>query len=88
MVSMKPKGFLSKGVNLVLEAISVWLAERHISVSVNTGVPFRVYCYFLNLYIYIYIYKIKIKKEKKEAHCCSCTILFVFENKVGQFIFT
>ena len=60
MVSMKPKGLLSKGVNLVSEAVSVWLAERHISVSVNTGVPFRVYCYFLNLYIYIYKIKIKV----------------------------
>ena len=28
------------------------------------------------------------KGKKKEAHYCSCTILFVFENKVGQFIFT
>ena len=28
------------------------------------------------------------KGRKKEAHYCSCTILFVFENKVGQFIFT
>ena len=61
MVSMKPKGLLSKGVNLVSEAVSVWLAERHISVSVNTGVPFWVYCYFLNLYIY----KIKIKVYHK-----------------------
>ena len=36
-------------------------------------------------YIYIYIYK---RKEGKWSTLCSCTILFVFENKVGQFIFT
>ena len=28
------------------------------------------------------------KGKKKEAHYCSRTILFVFENKVSQFIFT
>ena len=27
-------------------------------------------------------------KEGKGSTWCSCTILFVFENKVGQFIFT
>ena len=30
------------------------------------------------VYIYIYIYK-----GKKGSSLCSCTILFVFENKVG-----
>ena len=28
------------------------------------------------------------ERKEKEAHCCSCTIFFVFKNKVGQFIFT
>ena len=40
-----------------------------------------------------FLFNIKKKKKgkkgkKKEAHYCSCTILFVFKNKVGQFIFT
>ena len=36
-------------------------------------------------FFYIYIYK---GKEGKGSTLCSCTILFVFKNKVGQFIFT
>ena len=28
------------------------------------------------------------QRKSNEAHYCSCTILFVFENKVDQFIFT
>ena len=43
-----------KGVNFLLEAISVWLGNRNISIPVDTSVPFRVYHYFL-IYIYIYI---------------------------------
>ena len=38
---------IGKGANLVLEAVSVWSVERYISVSVNTGVPFRVNRYFI-----------------------------------------
>ena len=35
-----------------------WFGQRYdiFRISVNTSVPFRVYCYFLYLYIYIYIY--------------------------------
>ena len=44
----------SKGVNTVTEAVPVCPAVRYIS---DTGVPFRVYRYFIYLiYIYIYIY--------------------------------
>ena len=41
---------------------------------------------------YFYLYKIKKEKKKKGkgkgSKLCFCTIFFVFENKVGQFIFT
>ena len=40
---------LAKGVNLVLEAIPIWPAERYILVLVNTSVLFQVYRYFLYL---------------------------------------
>ena len=48
---------------------------------------FHSRCFFYLIYI------LKKKKRgkkgrKKEVHYCSCTILFIFENKVGQFIFT
>ena len=50
---------------------------------------------FMHFILGVFLFNIYIKKKKrgkkgrkKEVHCCSCTILFVFENKVGQFIFT
>ena len=50
---------------------------------------FHPRCFLLFLLFLFYIKKKKKEKgRKKEAHCCSCTILFVFENKVGEFIFT
>ena len=39
-----------KRVNLILEAVSVWPAERYISVPINTGVLFRVYRNLKNIY--------------------------------------
>ena len=50
----------NKGVNLVPEAVPIWLAKRYISVLVNIGVPFRVYRY-LKIYI-LFIYFLKINK--------------------------
>ena len=48
-------------VNLVSEAVPVWLAKRYISMLVNSGVPFRIYRYFKkNIYIYIDTYIICI----------------------------
>ena len=49
---------------------------------------FHSRCFFYSIYIYIYIYKRKGRKEGKGSTLCSCTIFFVFKNKVGQFIFT
>ena len=47
----------TKEVNTVLEAISVWPLVQYIfQIPVNTGVPFRIYSYFIYIYIYIYIY--------------------------------
>ena len=46
----------TKGVNLVPEAVPVWSKKRDISIPVNTGVPFRIYRYFIYIYIYLYIY--------------------------------
>ena len=45
---------------------------------------FHSRCFFI-------LYKKKKKTEERKekgSTLCSCTILFVFENKVGQFIFT
>ena len=52
----------TKEVNTVLEAISVWPLVQYIfQIPVNTGVPFRIYSYFIYIYIYIYL-----KKEEEE----------------------
>ena len=48
----------NKGVNLVPEAVPVWLAKQYISVPVNIGVPFRVYRYLKIYILFIYIFKI------------------------------
>ena len=37
---------------------------------------------------FFFLLKKKKKRKEKGSTLCSCTILFVFENKVGQFIFT
>ena len=39
----------SKGVNLVLETVPIWLVKQYILIPVYTGVPFWVYHYFLYL---------------------------------------
>ena len=52
----------------------------------SLGVALHYIHAFHSRCLYIYIYK--RGRNEKEAHCCSCIILFVFENKVGQFIFT
>ena len=41
---------LPKDVNTVPEAVPVWPLVRYIS---DTGVPFRVYRYFIYIYIYV-----------------------------------
>jgi hypothetical protein len=41
--------------DIVSGPVSVWPLEWDISVPVNTGVPFRVYCKYIYIYIYIYI---------------------------------
>ena len=45
----------SKEVNIVPEAVPVWLTVRYILGTINTGVPFWVYYCFLLFYT---IYKI------------------------------
>ena len=47
----------NKRVNLVLEAVPVWLAKRYISVPINTDVPFRVYHYLKIYILFIYFFK-------------------------------
>ena len=49
--------------------------------------------FILGLFYSIYIYKKKKKKKREDrkekgSTLCFCIILFVFKNKVGQFIFT
>ena len=56
----------TKEVNTVLEAVSVWPLVQYIfQIPVNTGVPFRIYRYFIYI-LYIYIYQKKKKKKKKK----------------------
>ena len=42
----------SKGVNFVTVVVLVWLVKRNISVSVDTGVLFRVYRNLKSIFIY------------------------------------
>ena len=46
----------TKGINFVLEAVSIWLEKRNISILVNTGVHFGIFAIYIFLYINIYLY--------------------------------
>ena len=46
----------SKGVNFVLEAVSVWLKKRYISIPINIGVPSQNYRYILFIYLLVKFY--------------------------------
>ena len=47
----------SKEVNFLPKAILVWLVERNILVSFDTGIPFQDYrCLYISIHTYIYIY--------------------------------
>ena len=58
----------TKEVNTVLEAISVWPLVQYIfQIPVNTGVPFRIYSYFIYIYIYIYIPKKRRRRRRRRS---------------------
>ena len=46
---------VTKGVNFILEVVSVWPGERNISVLVDINVPFQVYCYIYFIHKYIFV---------------------------------
>ena len=47
----------NKRVNLVPEAVPVWLVKWYILVPINTDVPFRVYHYLKIYILFIYFFK-------------------------------
>ena len=68
-VKLKKKNCISrKGVNLVPNAVSVWLRKRYISVLVNTGAPYNITLVQNKLFKGLASTKRKTKKYKKQKN--------------------